>query len=207
MVVIYNEVLLKQSLRFDVLPTEGLIGSGSERFIRSCVRELGVQSPPASWTVERFCSPFFKSHQDEWRDRIPSAWHVTVDFDAPPTADYFRIGRHALSLDVRDQTAPWDPVSELDWNGLPCIVIALFPLGNWENMVTLPDGPRAAINGALRVERLRFKGLFEQGRFYLGNLALPEAEGTVSALTEALQMAGAATNHMSQIPRSRIAKP
>jgi hypothetical protein len=207
MVIIFNEVLLQNSVRFDVVPTEGLLGSGSEHFIRVCIEKLGIQSSPASWTMERFCSPYFSTHHDEWRERITSAWHVKVVFDQPPAAERFRIGMRSLPVPAHDDTAPWDPACQLDWNDLPCVIIGVFPLGNWQNLDGLPQGPKAALAQANGVERLTFKGVFEQGRFHLGDLRFPEAEERVMAACEAIRLAGGSTNHREPIPRSRLAIP
>ena len=207
MVNIFNEVLIGQVLRFDAVPTENLLGSGSPEFIRACVDQVGLDGQIVDWSMARFCSPFFGIHRSEWRGRITSAWHVTIHFAQVPKVGSFGLKLGSLRVEVHDETAPWDPASQLEWTELPCVVIAHFSLGNWENMDALPASSRAVLAGVERVERLKFKALMELGRFHLGPLTFPEAEGRVNQVSDAIRAAGGAAHCDERVPRSRIAIP
>ena len=207
MVNVFNEVLDGKVLRFDLVPTEGLLGTGSPTFVTACVEGLGLRGPIANWSFDRFCSPFFSVHKGEWRGRILSAWHVTVNFEEKPNDRLLKLGYESISVDARDSTAPWNPESLLEWTEQRCVVIGLFPLGNWSNMNRLEGTHKAAMKSTTGTERLRFKGLLEQGRFDLGKATFPEAEERVNQVCDAIRTAGGSAHCDEPIPPSRIAIP
>ena len=88
-----------------------------------------------------------------------------------------------------------------------CVVIGLFPLGNWSNMNRLEGTHKAAMKSTTGTERLRFKGLLEQGRFDLGKATFPEAEERVNQVCDAIRTAGGSAHCDEPIPPSRIAIP
>jgi len=75
-----------RTLIFEVTQADSFqVGVGSQEFIGTSLRMLGVTSDASTWKITPGCSFYYSSYpkDDNWEDRWPYTWRVHVSLETP----------------------------------------------------------------------------------------------------------------------------